>query len=194
MKQGITAVIPTIATRTDYLTRAVKSVVEQTYRVEGISVAIDNEHDGAAITRNRALENVQTEWCAFLDDDDEWLPHHAAILMDAAYGSGADIVYPWFNVISSHAFDPWPGVFGRPFDAEDLCKRNYIPVTVLARTDVVRSVGGFQPYGDQVNSACDDWGLWRKLLDIGAVFHHVPERTWLWHWHGQHTSGLGHRW
>lgn len=194
MKSGVTAVIPTIQPkRVEYLARALESVRKQTYPVS-LCIAYDYDHQGSAFTRNTALAGVRTEWSAFLDDDDEWLPGHVATLMQAAEETGADVIYPWFDVISSRGFDPWPGVFGRPFNADDLRMRNYIPTTALARTDFVRSVGGFQPYGDQKESACDDWGLWLKLLDAGATFYHVPERTWLWHWHGQHTSGLGDRW
>ena len=194
MKSGVTAVIPTIPPRHEYLQRAAASVLAQAAPVDAISIAIDHQHEGAAVTRNRALNAVRTEWAAFLDDDDEWRPKHVQLLLEAAEQSGADVIYPWFDVISSNAFDPWPGVFGRPFDPDDLRQRNYIPTTVLARTELVRDAGGFEPYGDQTESACDDWGLWRKLLDHGARFHHVPERTWLWHWHGKHTSGLGDRW
>ena len=194
LASGVTAVIPTIPPRKNYLDRALTSVRFQTLPVHDVQVATDHNHAGAAVTRNKALSAARTEWAAFLDDDDEWRPRHLQTLVEAAQESGADVVYPWFDVLSPHGFDPWPGVEGRPFDPEDLRTRNYIPTTVLARTNLVRDVGGFEPYGDQEDSACDDWGLWRKLIDAGARFHHVPKRTWLWHWHGKHTSGLGDRW
>lgn len=187
----ITAVIPTIPTRGEYFHRALKSVRAQLHPVYEILWEVDHNRTGSAATRNRILSRTKTEWCAFLDDDDEWMPHHLSTLIKAANETGADILYPWFEV--PVGFDPWPGVFGREFDSEELSTRNYIPVTVLARTDIVKSVGGFEPYGDQKESACDDWGLWRKLLEAGATFHHVPEHTWYWHWHGQHTSGLGNK-
>jgi glycosyltransferase involved in cell wall biosynthesis len=190
----VTAVIPTIPPRETHLRRALASIRAQTHPVTGASIYVDHQHIGAAAARNRALAAVDTEYSAFLDDDDEWRPEHILTLVKAAEETGADVIYPWFDVVSPRAFDPWPGVFGRHFDPDDLRTRNYIPTTVLARTELVRDVGGFEPYGDQQESACDDWGLWRKLLDAGARFHHVPERTWLWHWHGQHTSGLGDRW
>lgn len=193
-KYSVTAVIPTIPPRDALLRRALDSVRFQSRPVYEVSVATDHEHAGAAATRNRALAAVHTPWAAFLDDDDEWQPGHIRVLLEAAQAAGADVIYPWFNVVSPRGFDPWPGVFGRPFDPDELRARNYIPTTVLARTELIRDVGGFEPYGDQKESACDDWGLWRKLLDAGARFHHAPQCTWLWHWHGNHTSGLGDRW
>jgi len=194
LQPGVTAVIPTIPPRDTYLRRALASVRFQTRPVTDTSIATDYEHAGAAATRNRALNSARTEWVAFLDDDDEWRPRHISTLWEAAQDTDADVIYPWFDVIAPQGFDPWPGVEGRPFDPDDLQHRNYIPTTVLARTELLRDVGGFEPYGDQKESACDDWGLWRKMLKAGARFQHVSRRTWLWHWHGNHTSGLGGRW
>ncbi len=193
---AVTVVIPHIPTehRQGTLRRTLASVQDQDHAVSRTIVVTDTSHDGAAATRNRGLAEVTTPWVAFIDDDDELLPHHTKTLLEAAYDSGADVVYPWFRVISSKAFDPFPGAFGRPFRADLLREQNYIPTPVLARTELLRSAGGSTPYGDQEESACDDWGTWLKLLDAGATFHHVPMVTWLWHWHGKHTSGLGSRW
>lgn len=190
---GVTAVIPTITTRKDMLNRAIKSVLNQDRPVDAISIWADHKHDGAAPTKNNALQGVHTEWVAFLDDDDEWLPKHITTLVSAANATGADVIYPWFYIASEMGFDPLDA-FGKEFDADELRNRNYIPTPVLARTKLIQDVGGFAPYGDQIGSTCDDWGLWRKLLDAGATFHHVAERTWVWHWHGANTSGLPYRW
>lgn len=192
MRPGITAVIPSIPLRAGLLRRALGSVLTQTQAVDAISVVVDHTHAGSTDTRNRALAAVDTEWTAFLDDDDQWLPHHVETLLGAAEKTGADVVYPWFEL--PHGTDPWPGVFGREFDAEELAAvRNYVPVTVLARTALLREVGGFEAIGPE-HDACDDWGCWRRLLAAGARFHHVPERTWIWNWHRGNTSGRGHRW
>lgn len=188
----MTAVIPSIPPRAAMLSRAVASVLAQGRPVDALSIAVDRTHAGSTATRNEALAAVRTEWCAFLDDDDEWLPNHVETLLDAAESSGADVVYPWFYV--PRGWDPWPGVEGRPFDRGELmAEGNYVPVTVLARTELVRGVGGFEAIGPE-HDACDDWGLWKKLLSTGATFLHVPVRTWVWHWHGRNTSGRGHRW
>jgi len=37
---------------------------------------------------------------------------------------------------------------------------------------------------------CEDWGLWLALLDAGAAFSHLPQRTWIWH-NGAGTRGRG---
>lgn len=194
MRPGVTAVIPSIPPRTGReLHRALDSVLMQERPVDAISVSVDHQRRGSALNRTRALSGVGTEWTALLDDDDEWLPEHIRLLMEHAEETGADVVYPWFTV--PEGWDPWPEREGQPFDEELLRTQNYIPITVLARTDLLWSAGGFTVKDpSNTDSLCDDWGTWEKLLASGAKFSHLNRRTWLWHWHGGNTSGRTSRW
>lgn len=193
MRPGVTAVIPSIPPRKALLRRALASVLEQTYAVANISVSIDDRRAGSASNRTRALSGVGTEWTALLDDDDEWMPHHIGDLMEHARETGADLVYPWFTV--PEGWDPWPDREGKPFDEALLRTMNYIPITVLVRTDLLWEAGGFTPKDpSNPESLCDDWGTWERLLAAGAKFEHLNRRTWVWHWHGGNTSGRPERW
>lgn len=189
----ITACIPVHRPRFNTtLPRALASVFEQTRPVDALAVATDLDHAGAACTRNRALDMVDTGWVAFLDSDDLWRPFHLEALEQHALATGADVVFPWFDVTGPGAFDPlaqWEGV---PFDPAELETHNRIPVTVLARTDLLRDVGGFMPLGPPENP-CDDWGCWRAVAAAGGKISHLNRRTWLWIW-GNNTSGRGDRW
>jgi len=191
LRAGVTAVIPAIPPRVGkHLHRAVDSVLQQITPVAAISVVVDREREGSAVTRNRALAAVGTRWAAFLDDDDEWYPDHIGSLLTAAQDSGADMVYPWFNIPEAPWGDPWPYREGQPFDPDLLETENYIPITCMIRTELLRDVGGFESK-DPTNtqSLCDDWGTWIKLRDAGAKIVHLPRRTWAWHWHVGNTSG-----
>lgn len=190
MAADITVVIPTIPPRAHLLDRALKSVQAQTLPAL-VAVAVDNDHAGAAATRNAALAQVETPWVAFLDDDDEFLPQHLELLMDCAAAACADMVYPWFTVVGGG--DPL-GRFGMPFDPDELRQRNYIPVTVLVRTELVREAGGFVNVHEPPHPTCEDWGLWMRLLDLEARIVHLPERTWIWHHHGKNTGGRSDCW
>ncbi len=170
----ITVVIPTHPGRERELDRAVASVQAQTMPAT-ILLELDRDREGAAATRNRGLAKVDTKWVAFLDDDDEMKPSHLRACLLHAGLSGADVVYPWFDGPDRM------GCFGMPFDPEALRRRNYIPVTVLARTELVQAVGGFEDHPDELGDPCEDWGLWLKLLDAGATFSHLPLRTWIFH-------------
>jgi glycosyltransferase involved in cell wall biosynthesis len=194
VRPGVTAVIPSIPPRVDtHLRRALASVLGQTRPVDAISVHVDHERLGSAVNRTLALEAVRTEWCALLDDDDEWDPTHVASLLEHARATGADLVYPWFTIPQMPWGDPWPEREGQPFDQELLRSVNYIPITVLVRTELLREVGGFTPKGPPENP-CDDWGTWDALLEAGARFEHLNRRTWRWNWWGGNTSGRRDRW
>lgn len=187
--------IPSIPPRAALATRALASVEAQTRTADRVIVNVDTEHVGAAASRNAALALATAEWVAFLDDDDWFLPQHLERLLACAEETGADMVYPWFE---SNGTDPLfidnePAAF-RPFDEQArqwlISRGNFIPITVLARREMLLDVGGFQhpPNADDWNP-CEDWGAWRALAMADANIVHLPERTWFWfRWYG-HTSG-----
>jgi glycosyltransferase involved in cell wall biosynthesis len=185
----ITVVVPTIPPRAELLARALASVQAQTYPPAEIIVLHDLEREGAAATRNRALDLVATEYVAFLDDDDVLYPDHLRRLARLARLSGADVVYPYFDADTDEI-----NTCGLPFDPVLLRRANFIPVTVLARTAVLRAAGGFQAHPDVNGDPCEDWGLWLALLDAGARFSHLPARTWRWNNGGGSTRGRPDRW
>lgn len=171
------------------LTRALNSVMKQTLQPDAYYITVDTDRRGSAHTRNRGLMQVNTQWTAFLDSDDEFMPHHLETLVDWV-DDEVDVIYtgcevrgPSGEVIPRH--EEW-GRFGHPFDGELLQRMSYIPVTSLVRTEVACAVGGFDFDGE---SPYDDWVFYRRILQAGGVFLHVPEVTWIWHHHGMNTSG-----
>jgi glycosyltransferase involved in cell wall biosynthesis len=185
----VTAVIPSIPPRARMLRQAVASVLSQTRPVDAISIAIDHNREGSAATRNRALFAASTEWCAFIDDDDQWKANHVERLLATAQETNADVVYPWPEM--NGMTDPRPDRFGKPFDPDELRRGSYIPVTSLVRTKLAQECGGFH-FGP--NSPYDDHAFYLAMLDAGAKFVHLPERTWIWNVLGQNTSGRPDRW
>jgi len=185
----ITVAIAHIPTRQVLLARALDSIQNQTYSAQHVVIDEDRAHTGGAATKNRALAKVRTGWVAFLDDDDYFLPQHLHLLASEALMTGADVIYSW--PVMDGGSDPRPEMFGKPFDADELRRGSYLHTTILVKTELAVRVGGFQkPPG----SDYDDWGFHLALLDDGATFVHVPERTWVWTVRGQNTSGRGDRW
>jgi glycosyltransferase involved in cell wall biosynthesis len=188
----ITVAIPTIPQRKNKLRKAVSSVLAQTYPASAISIAVDLDREGSAKTRNRALEAVQTEWVAFLDDDDQLLPHHLDLLITAAYNEEADVVYGLPRVVGTNGIIlPRRLEFGGPpiFDPALLERRSYITVSSLVRTELAKEVGGFEFFTDETGGSYDDHGFYRRLLHAGAKFHHVHQETFIWNHDGGNTSG-----
>jgi hypothetical protein len=188
----VTVVIPYHHARSTsgMLTRAVNSVEAQTIPRSLILVE-DRGGDGAAITRQRGLEMVTTEWVAFLDSDDEFLPHHLERVMACARETGADYVYPWYEVVGGR--DPMPAHFGRPWDP---AAPRLTTIVVLVRTELAQQVGFIHPLTGQVGvdpSSGEDWHFVLGCNALGAHIVHLPERTWRWHHHGKNTSGRPNR-
>lgn len=185
---SVAVAIPSIPLRGRLLSRAVASVLAQTFPVEQISVAVDHHRQGAGATRNRAKNAVTSEWTCFLDDDDELLPHHVRHLVDVAIDTGADVVFPWFRVAGGT--DPFPGNRGLEWSADT---PHIFPITVLGRTEVLQSID-FEDPRPGPGVAGEDWTFWKAIGSAGAKIVHTPEITWIWHHDSGNTSGRPDRW
>lgn len=197
----VTVCIPSIPRRAPMLLEAIRSVESQSYPGVKCVVEVDAVGVGAAKNRNAALAQADTEWVAFLDDDDILYPEHVATCMLAAQQYGADLVYPWFDLhegvdplsvnISGKYISPFGLEFGPDHETHLRQYGNFIPITVLVKRELIMDVGGFPQPGtpEWSHTTCEDWGCWVRLLDAGAKFAHAPYKTWRWRWHRGNTSG-----
>jgi glycosyltransferase involved in cell wall biosynthesis len=188
MSSDITVVIPHIPPRGELLARTLTSVWEQILLPDAVSIAVDTSHEGAGPTRTRALRQAQTKWVAFVDDDDELLPHHLETLLAHADHVGADVVWPWFRVVSGT--DPIPDNQGRQWDPAD---PHTFPMTTLVRTSYAQQGTFPEPLPDAGCSG-EDFAFWMQMSNLGARFHHVNVITWLWDHATGNTSGMPDRW
>ena len=190
----ITVVTPThLGPRGRLFVQAMNSVALQTLAPAAISVAVDVDRQGAAPTRQRALDAVQTDWVAFLDSDDMFLPRHLELTAKHAQETGADFVYSWFKVLTAQGQvleeDPiFPLThYMMPFDPDNPIETT---ITTLVRTELAKQVG-FQVLnrGHNTNSG-EDRRFTLECLAAGAKISHLVRKTWLWRHHGYNTSGL----
>ncbi len=201
------------------LWRAMRSADAQRPTCERCIVVSDEQRHGAWWARNRGLEQVETSWVAWLDDDDWLYPNHLKVLTRGANRSGADMVFSYADfpdgrdplacclggkLIERPAAVPFGSDQRLHLDSRDreycpACRYltgNFIPVTYLVRTELVRAVGGFpEPYSMptvRTSGECEDYLLLLKMLDAGASFHHVVDVcTWAYTMHGANTGGRG---
>src|SRR5215217_5026439 len=199
----VTIVVPYVDEHADLLPRILASVAAQTVAVAAVEVIHDRDRHGAAWARNRGLAKVTTELVAFADADDELAPTYVEKLTAAQRETAADLVYPCTEVVDGR--DPlavsqvkngqmvWDDPCGVPFgDIQERHLRyagNFIPLGWLARTDIIRKVGGFPPSGGPHRE--EDYQLLVNLLNASpkARFHHVGERLYRYFFHDRNTGG-----
>lgn len=184
----VTVVIPSIPTRHAFLDRAIRSVLAQDHPPVSLVTVFDRHREGAWATRWKGAQQVTTTWTAFLDDDDEFMPHHLAHLLAVAAEHEADMTWGWFQVVGNP--DPFPHYRGRQYDPG---QPHIVPITYLVRTELLLAGPGFQ--SDTIGS----WDLQDKpviegVLAAGGRLHADPLDTWVWHHHGANTSGMPDRW
>lgn len=199
MKSGITVVVTTVEPRRALLARALESVWRQTLQPDAIVINQDNDRRGAAWNRQDGTNAVATEFVAFLDDDDQFYTNHLYALAAHLRETGADLVYPWFDVLGGN--DPFPHHEGLPWTNDAPVQ---VPVTFLARTAAIRDAGGWTDDWDlaraedpgtdpEGNRAGEDWRLTLRLIEKGYKIVHLNERTWQWDHTSGNTSGLPSR-
>lgn len=173
----------------EFLKRAIQSVMSQSYPALALAISNDIKKEGAWHNRMRALHMAKTEWIAFLDDDDEFLPHHLSTLISTALEHQADCAYGWFQVIGGT--DPFPQYRGVQYDP---LTSPTVPITYLAKRELLMDSPGFQ-----IDK--DNWGSWvnqdKPVIDY--MFNNgkmiaISDITWNWYHHGKNTSGLPSRW
>lgn len=183
----ITVAIPTHKARESLFREAVNSVFDQTLPpIGGISVACDTDLEGAAPTRQRALNAVDTEYVAFLDSDDYFYPNHLEVLYNLIIVTNSDYAYSWFD-----GNNPFPKHRGRQFDPKN---PHQTTMTVLVKTELAKSVGFVTPRTEEKfpdgNRMGEDWRFTLGCRDLGAKFIGTDQITWHYRVHSGNTSGL----
>lgn len=186
----ITVATATIPPRVgNLLDEAVRSVWGQTLRpLGGHSVSLDVDKVGAARTRQRALDGVQTAWVAFLDDDDYFYPNHLETLWNLAHDLNADYVYSWFD-----GNNPFPMHRGRQFKIEE---PHHTTMTVMVRTELAKEATFLMPDGPMHQDWMgEDWQFLLRCANLcQGNFAGTAEVTWHYRVHSTNTSGLPTRW
>ncbi|SDZ09206.1 Glycosyl transferase family 2 [Geodermatophilus africanus] len=120
---------------------------------------------GVSAARNSGIERCFAPWVAFSDDDDVWSPVKLRAQLDALAAHGRA---RWATTGSVRVYgEDLRILFGEPVPrtsevADVLLKNNIIPggaSSVLASTELVREVGGF----DTRMSNLADWDMWIRL-------------------------------
>lgn len=131
-------------------------------------VGADYSRIGEVGNMNRLLRATQSDWVAFLHDDDVWHPEHLATA--EKYFDDYDVIVSRFDMEGRpwNTMEPWHD------DFEDLRFTNWIgsPSMVVVRREIFGEwVGPRDKFG------WNDWSQYNLLLDRGARFVDTQQRT-----------------
>jgi len=188
-----------IPPRGPHLSRAVMSIASQTVLPKEHLISVDYNKIGQPANLDKCVWSAKSKYVAILDDDDEMLPDHLELIYDYIESTGADLVYPWFKFETSgnaghleeFAFKEWKN--------EEF---HTIPITWIAKTDVIKAVGGFSNGFDPCSFNVDEKGfrigsdrnITRNIINAGYIIKHLPKVTWIYHDRHQRTLGMPNKW
>lgn len=205
---SITVVIPAY-NREDTIGSAVRSALAQSdHRVAAVIVVDDRSTDntveaareagaevlsnernsGAAVSRNRGLALVETDWVAFLDSDDAWRPGLLDNLMpktpDHVLVAGTAVIWSQGAPVTVVGTTKPDGrQLSSPLDI--LVPENQIVISAaIVRTDAARSIGGFR----EDLRFSEDFDFWLRLLEQGPGWCDTALVTNYF----RHTGGKSH--
>lgn len=183
MDKLVSVYIPTY-NRMELLHRAIKSVINQTYKNIEIVVCSDNSSDdtdrlmcelvkkhnnikyvknninlGACATRNKAIKNCSGYYITGLDDDDYFLPERVSNFIQKASVNDGVIYYS--NVYIKHENKEVKNKKIRVVREKDIIKRNSIGNQVFCKKDIMLSAGSY----DSNLKMWQDKECWVRLLE-----------------------------
>ena len=209
--RAVSVVIPTY-NRRGRLGRCIESVTGQTKAPEAVLVVddgstdgtadwvrrtyprvtvIEQKHAGVGAARNNGIENAATDWIAFLDSDDRWMPDKLEKQMRAlALNSGYRLCHTEERWIYRGKERPVAGPYrkrGGWIFRRSLSVCAISPSTVVMHRKVFEEVGIF----DESLPACEDYDLWLRItsrMPVLLVDEPLIEK------HGGHRDQLSASW
>ncbi len=188
---SVSAIIPTF-NRLGSLCSAIDSVLAQQYPLHELIVVDDGSTDGTALhltrhypmvklirqsnhgvsyARNRAIEQAQGEWLAFLDSDDRWFPDKIGTQIQALADAPANRL--------CHCDEHWIRNGERVNPKRKHQKRgghifeHCLPLCVISPSATMIHKSLFDDIGlfDESLPACEDYDLWLRICAQESVLY-----------------------
>ena len=206
----ISIIVPTFNTPANLLHEMIQSVIQQTYTnwelciadgsTEGneardiildyekkdarIKVALLNENYGISGNTNRALALADGEYTSLFDHDDLLEPNTLFEIVKALQNAQHDILYT-----DEDKLDEDSGLFKDPHFKSDynpdlLLSSNYITHFFVVKTDIIKSIGGF----DSTYDGSQDYDVILKCTEKAKSIYHIAMPLYHWRMHEGSTA------
>lgn len=131
--------------------------IQQVCESHSLNVIFLGTNKGANFARNRGVYESSSEWVAFVDDDDVWLPHKMQRIFDFNDSNSVDAVFHDFYSGRNLS----PANVKVSLDASTLSCRNSLGgfSTAIIKRKTFLDVGG----ADEKFRSCQDWDLWLRI-------------------------------
>ena len=213
----ISIVIPTY-NHAKYLDRALKSVIEQTYKDWEI-IVVDNfssdnteevvlkykdsnikyikvKNNGIiAKSRNMGISNAKGDWIAFLDSDDWWEKNKLDACINCLIKNmNTDLIYHDLKLVNKNnrtLFKKRIKSFGlaKPIIKNLMLKGNIIcNSSVIVRKKLINEIGGINESKDII--AAEDFNTWLRVAEISDNFIYLPLKLGFYF---EHSMGVSQR-
>lgn len=195
MSDPLVSIIMPVYNGEQYLSKAIESVLSQTYQNFELIIVNDGSTDiskavihsylkdsriryleqlnaGVATARNTGLAISQGEFIALLDQDDIWLPHKLLLQVQFMTNNPeVGLVHTAIQCINgsgglmSCENMIWVGEYDGWCTTKLLIGNGIAPLTVLARFILLKQCGGFV----QKRAPADDWDLWLRISRLAPL-------------------------
>jgi len=188
---NISSIIPTY-NRAEFLTRAIESILNQTYNIDEIIVVDDGSTDntkeilrkyknikiiktqnlGVSHARNSGIKNAKNEWVSFLDSDDTWMKDKIEKQIHFHTNNP--------KILISHTHEKWirnnksikyPTSLKKPNGncfLDNISKCKIATSSVMMHKSIFENIG----YFDENMSVCEDYDIFLKIslkYEIGLL-------------------------
>ena len=188
------------------LAKAISSIYEQSYKDYKLFIVLDecwsgtlskvkdvitpdteiiirNKKDGLAKGKNAGLERIDTEYVAFLDADDEYLPGKLEKQMNFIENNNVDFLGTLAALKDVRSGTPkmiqgfsYPGQYETHEQISNRIFHENVMThgSMLIRKKALDELGG---YNDRRGR--EDWDLWQRAISAGYKFHQLQERLYM---------------
>ncbi len=137
-----------------------------------IKLFVLKQNSGAAVARNKGLENVKGRFIAFLDSDDLWMPHKLETQVDFMLKEGFAISFTEYQVCSENMRECF-------YDIEVPISIDYISYlknTIIGMSTSMIDLERVKPFKFHNIRTRQDTYLWISLLKRGHIAYGLQEK------------------